>query len=159
MSAIIGPTAATANRLTTPRYDLGVPLRLRMSVHAQVAIIVLSWLLPFGVLVLAGPVIGGPLKLPLLAAALLIAVTLSVRGAECGVDCTADTIRVRGWVRTVSIPTGAVTRVDPDRYALVWRDADGERLTRLYAFGRSRRGMDRHSRESLDQLADWVSRR
>jgi hypothetical protein len=160
MTAIIGANATVANRLTTHRYDLDVPLRLRMSAHTQVAVIVLSWLLPFGTLVLAGPVIGGsPLKLPLLMAALLIAVTLSVRGAECGVDCTADTIRVRGWVRTLSIPTSAVTRVDPDRYALIWRDADGERLTRLYAFGRSRRGMDRHSRESLDQLADWVGRR
>ena len=130
-----------------------------MSVLSQVAIIVLSWLLPFGVFILAGPVISGPLEVPSMVAALLIAVALSVRGTECGVDCTPETIRVRGWVRTVAIPTDAVTGVDQDRYAVLWRDEYGERMTRLYAFGRSRQGFDPHSRESLERLADWVGAR
>jgi Bacterial PH domain len=131
-----------------------------MSVLSQVAMIVLSWLAPFGVLILAGPIIGGgPLEVPLLVAALVIAVALSVRGTECGVDCTRETITVRGWVRTVSIPADAVVRVDQDRYALLWRDGDDERATRLHAFARSRKGIDRHSRESLERLADWVGSR
>jgi hypothetical protein len=130
-----------------------------MNVLSQVATIVLSWLLPFGVFILAGPVVGGGLRIPLLVVALLVAITLSVRGTECGVDCTADTIRVRGWVRTVSIPTSAVTGVDQEAGALLWRDGDEERRTRVYAFGRSRRGIDPHSRESLERLADWVASR
>ena len=130
-----------------------------MSALSQVATIVLSWLLPFGVLILAGPIVGGPLEVPLLVAALGIAITLSVRGTECGVDCTPETITVRGWVRTVSVPVDAVVGVDQDRSALLWRDGDGERRTRLHAFARSRQGIDRHSRESLERLADWVSTR
>jgi len=130
-----------------------------MNVLSQVATIVLSWLLPFGVFILAGPVVGGGLRIPLLVVALLVAITLSVRGTECGVDCTADTIRVRGWVRTVSIPTSAVTGVDQEAGALLWRSGDEERRTRVYAFGRSRRGIDPHSRESLERLADWVASR
>jgi hypothetical protein len=84
-----------------------------------------------------------------------------VRGTECGVDCTADAVTVRGWVRTVRIPTSAVTGVDQARYALLWRDADGiARRTKLYAFGRSRSGhFDPHSRESLERLATWVGAR
>lgn len=133
-----------------------------MSVLSQVATIVLSWLLPFGVFILAGPLVGeGPVRVPLLVAALLVAITLSVRGTECGVDCTPDTIRVRGWVRTVSIPTSAVTGVDQRRNTLLWTDPDGvERRTRVHAFGRSRSGRhDPHSQESLERLADWVGRR
>jgi hypothetical protein len=130
-----------------------------MNVLSQVATIVLSWLLPFGVFILASPVIGDGPRIPLLVVALLVAITLSVRGTECGVDCTADTVRVRGWVRTVSIPTSAVTGVDQDGCALIWRDGADERRTRVYAFGRSRRGIDPHSRESLERLADWVGRR
>ncbi|QUQ66381.1 hypothetical protein JJ691_41090 [Kutzneria sp. CA-103260] len=128
-----------------------------MTVQAQIAIIVLSWLLPFGALILAGPIVGNTLEIPLLGVALLVAITLSVRGTECGVDCTADTIAVRGWVRTVRIPTDAVLGVDQAGYALLWRDEFGDRRTRLFAFGRSRRGIDPHSRESLARLADWVS--
>jgi hypothetical protein len=130
-----------------------------MSMPAQLASIVVSWAMPFGVFVLAGPFIGdGPLEIPLLVLALLIAITLSVRSTECGVDCTRETIKVRGWLRTVSVPTKDVTAVDQRRYTLVWRDADGERRTRMHAFARSRSGSDQHSRESLAQLADWVGR-
>jgi hypothetical protein len=132
-----------------------------MSVLSQVAIIVLSWLLPFGVFILAGPVIGDALRIPLLVVALLVAITLSVRGTECGVDCSGDTITVRGWVRTVRIPTSAVKAVEQDRYALVWTDQSGQaRRTKVYAFGRSRSGhFDPHSRESLERLAEWVGSR
>ncbi|MEV6610196.1 hypothetical protein [Kutzneria sp. NPDC051319] len=138
-----------------------MPLRLRMSVLSQVAIIVASWILPFGVFVLAGPLLSGALEIPALVVALLVAVTLSVRGTECGVDCTPDTIRVRGWVRTVSIPTSAVTGVDQRRNTLLWTDPGGvERRTRVHAFGRSRSGRhDPHSQESLERLADWVGSR
>ena len=128
-----------------------------MSVLSQVAIIVLSWLLPFGAFILAGPIIGNGLEIPLLGVALLVAIALSVRGTECGVDCTADMVKVRGWVRTVTIPTEAVLGVDQTGYALLWRDEFGDRRTRLFAFGRSRRGIDPHSREALARLADWVS--
>ena len=128
-----------------------------MSVLSQVAIIVLSWLLPFGAFILAGPVIGHGMQIPLLGVALLMAITLSVRGTECGVDCTPDVVKVRGWVRTVTIPTDSLRGVDQAGYALLWRDEFGDRRTRLFAFGRSRRGIDPHSRESLSRLADWVS--
>lgn len=129
-----------------------------MSVLSQVAVIVASWILPFGVFVLAGPLIDGALEIPALVTALLVAVALTVRGTECGVDCTAERITVRGWVRTTRIPTEAVTGVDQARYALLWTDAGGaERRTRMYAFGRSRSGhFDPHSRESLARLAEWV---
>jgi hypothetical protein len=138
-----------------------VPLKLRMSALSQVAIIVASWLMPFGAFVLAGPLVDGALQVPALVAALLIAITLSARGVDCGVDCTADTVTVRGWVRTTRIPTSAVTGVDQRRYTLLWTDGDGtERRTRLWAFGRSRGGhFDPHSLESLERLSEWVGSR
>lgn len=98
----------------------------------------------------------------------VLGVVLSIRMFVAGVDCTDETIIIRGYFRSRRIPIGDVVGVDTRPVtrslrgpALRWTDRHGRvRASRISAFGwaRSTRA-NAHSTASLRRLSHWLGDR
>jgi hypothetical protein len=97
----------------------------------------------------------------------VLGAVLSARMYEAGVDCTSETVTIRGYLWSRRIPIGDVVGVDTSPYAslfrgpaLRWTDRRGRvRTSRISAFGWARGlSVNAHSEESLRRLSEWLAR-
>jgi hypothetical protein len=91
---------------------------------------------------------------------------LSARMFAAGVDCNNETVTIRGYLWSRSIPVDDVVGVDAGPYtrlfrgaALRWTDRHGRvRSSSISAFGRALRpNVNTHSEESLGRLSQWLA--